>query len=1069
MLSSFFFRQPRLLLILIGSICFAGISAYYLLPKIEDPIIRKRVGVVTTLFSGASADEMEILVARPLEDALEKINEVLTIKSNCRAGILTVVIELADHVTQVDQAWNKVQMAIDFPDQELPKECGTPKLHVFPLKAYASIISFQSDTATESTVMPAALGVEEKLQQVRGTEKVMLFGGTEAEIQVRAAPDSLNQHGISFGRFANETSKLLTNGAIGEIELGDFRTRIGLSPPDDPLEKIREHTLVDAFGKKVAVEDLAEVELESVSQRDSRARVNGKPAVVLAVMVEDACHLDQWSAELEQLLAETRQHYPDLQIQELFSQQTQIRQRMQRLFRNLMFSAIAVVFVVLLLMGWKSMVIIAAALPLTVFLVLAGMRLLGIPIHQISVTGIIVSLGLLIDNAIVVVDDVRKKIYGGVHPVSAIQHSIRHLRLPLLGATLTTAFSFLPIAMLPGPAGEFVGSIALTVILAVVASYLVATIILPSLIGRTIHSHEQTLLLEYGIQYRPISDHYFKYLKASCEKPWVAVLVGSIVSTLGFLIWKDLPVQFFPATDRQQIQIEVEKSNFTSINGLEQSVTKIESILATRQELSGQYWFLGGSAPTFYYNVVPRYIRAPHYAQAFLDLNLQDSDQHPAKRVEELQELVDEQTPDARVTIRRLEQGPPFDAPIEVILVGPDQDELIEVGQQIRRVLINTEGVIQTRSDLNAIRISYDFNPNEKAAAEVSVTDAEIQRELRAAVHGLHAGSTIIDGERIPVRVELDLDAQAAIPQGLLDLPIAGQDPRRSGSPGTLRQPSVAGTAPRNALAPNTVGPNSMGQNSAVEVPTLGMIGQFELQTTRPQILRRNGENVNIIKGYIRASELSSAVLKRFQENLAKSQLVLPPGFRIEFGGEEQKRTRAESSLFANAPLFVFLILFLMVAIFGSFRAAFSIAVIGLLTMGLVPLALFLFSYPFGFMAVIGAMGLVGVAINDSIVVLAGLFSLDKQARTDPHSVAEVVFDNTRHILATTCTTVAGFLPLLISGGEFWPPMAIAMCAGIMGATLLAVFFLPALFLILNSLTPIGEESSSERSLERDP
>ena len=216
-------------------------------------------------------------------------------------------------------------------------------------------------------------------------------------------------------------------------------------------------------------------------------------------------------------------------------------------------------------------------------------------------------------------------------------------------------------------------------------------------------------------------------------------------------------------------------------------------------------------------------------------------------------------------------------------------------------------------------------------------------------------------------------------------------------------------------------------------------------------MLRKNGKYINSIKAYLETSTLPATVINRFKKQLEEKPLNLPAGYEIKFAGEEEKRTTAESSLYSLIPLFTCLILFLMVFIFRSFRAAVCIGLIGILTLGIVPLMLVVFSYPFGFMSLVGAMGLVGIAINDSIVILAGLNQLPAEERRQPKRVAQVVFGNTRHILTTTLTTMAGFFPLIVSGGEFWPPMAIAICGGMAGATLLALFFLPSLFIALHS------------------
>lgn len=1033
--SLFFYQNPRLLLILIVGLCASGVSSFLMLPRMEDPILRKRVGVISTVFPGATAEELEMLVAVPIEKALMPVESIESFRTNSRAGSCNIVIQLADAVTDVEDAWEQVHQAIR--PLEFPEDCQPPQVRVFPLKAYASILSIQSGTedfaaqsGTEdfAACRAAARELQSSIELIPGTEKVLLFGASELEMQVIVDTDQLPQNGLSFGRFAAQVSAFYTGEAIGESSNATRKRQLGIKPIS--WEELQQRKIRNGFGNEIAVGDLASFERNQDPNPLEYARVDGASAIVLGVRVKDRIEIKNWSKLLEQKLADLQRQYPQLIAREVFSQSQHIDDRMQRLIRSLALSTVVVVIVVLLMMGWRSMIVVFVILPLSILSVMATMNLMNIPIHQISVTGIIVSLGLLIDNAIIVVDDIKKRIVSGQQVALAIRESILHLRFPLLGATVTTALSFLPIALLPGAAGEFVGSMAITVIAAVVASYLVAIVILPCLAGLFIRSTPSNSFAGHGLIYRPLSKSYFRFLKSCFATPWLALTIGILVPATGFLVWKNLPVQFFPAADRQQIQIEIELDKSASLDLLRQEVQVAESILGKNPLVANQNWFLGSSAPMFYYNVVPRYERAPHYAQAFLNLKDVPEADRQKELVNRLQGELAESLPAARVTVRRLEQGPPFDAPVEIIVAGPDVSQLISIGQQLRKQLSDIRDVIQTRSDLQSSTFVSRFVPNLRACEELGILPEEIHRELGGALNGIPIGRTLVDGESVEVRVRLEKDT-FDIEKSLLELPL-----------------NFSSRLPPNGL-PNRP-PN---QEKQQFTPLVKMLGEFEFQTQRSTILKRNGEYINLIKGYIRTSAFPASVLEQFKRKLEDVEFKLPTGYRIEFAGEEEKRTAAESSLFTTAPLFIGLIIFLMVAIFGSFRSAFCIAIVGVLTLGLVPLALAAFSMPFGFMALVGAMGLIGIAINDSIVVLAGLNQLSSQNRVHPEEVARVVFDNTRHILTTTLTTVAGFLPLVIYGGEFWPPMAIAICVGILGATLLALFVLPSLFMVLHRVS----------------
>ena len=346
-----------------------------------------------------------------------------------------------------------------------------------------------------------------------------------------------------------------------------------------------------------------------------------------------------------------------------------------------------------------------------------------------------------------------------------------------------------------------------------------------------------------------------------------------------------------------------------------------------------------------------------------------------------------------------------------------------------------------TRTDLGdkAIRLALDVDSN--LTSEIGLTQSQISKQLFVNVEGADAGSFPRGVEQIPVRVAVDFQDRSVV-DSLLAMPIVV---------GQSRQPPAG---PRNGSA-NAV---AKADNSIA----LGSLGAFDLAADPGAIIRLDGQRVNEIKAYIQAGVLPSQVLSQIKARLENSGLRLSGNTRIEIGGEAEKRSAAISTLAANLVLIISLMVITLVAVLGSLRFAFIIVSVAGLVIGLGPLALFIFGYPFGFMAIVGVMGLVGVAINDSIVVLAGIredLKLADDLESDeeesafkrtPEGLSFVIFKRTRHILATSATTLIGFLPLVLAGGKFWPPLAIVISAGVAGATLIALYFTPALYILLH-------------------
>ncbi len=1008
MIANFLLQRPKILLSLIVFIIIAGASSYWVLPQLEDPVLGQRVGVVSTVFPGADTRSVEQLVTNRIEDRLTGVADVQRIRSNSRAGISNIVIELSDDITDVQPSWDRVRDVVEDVQDELPSGCLSPALDVFPLKAFASIVAVKSRDPQRiglNVVRRIAASLSREVSAIAGTEAVETFGDPGEEFLVQVDAEVLSSMGLTVGGVANQLTQSLTAQPAGVLRSDQTELLLDLSADRASAKRLKASPIrVGQRGETVRLADIASVEKTLVSPASDRAIIDKQNAIVIGAMVDDRLGVAQWTESLEEVLARFQQNYDaEIEIEMLFSQQQFIEDRLRQLTESLLIGTLLVIFVVLLMMGWRSMIVVVAALPLSAALVITGMRWLEIPLHQMSVTGLIVALGLLIDNAIVMVEDIRQRLVK-LNVSAAIVQSIAHLRMPLLGSTLTTTFAFLPIATLPGPPGEFVGTIAVSVILAIVASFVLAMTVIPALYAvlsdGAREGVEEDVSAAGGV--------YHSFLKLFLGFPVLGILVSVILPATGFLVANQLPVQFFPASNRKQVQIEIEVPAASAITKTVATVSQIQPLIEVNSGVKDVHWFVGRSAPTFYYNVVPRRRGTPFYAQGIVDLNT-DADAEAV--VAAIQGTIQDQVRDCRVVVRQLEQGPPFDAPIELQIQGPNLDVLKMLGNQVRLVLSQCANVTQTRSDLGETIPKLVLDVDDDSATQAGVDRASIARQLYARLEGVTA-ATLYDGNQaLPVRVVAERDGNGLT--GLSSLEISAEPP------------APAQRSPFASMA------------------------NFRLSSDVGAIVHINGKRTNEIKAYLSAGVLPDRVLGNFKRRLAASDFILPAGYELKFGGENQKRTEAVERLISNGFVLFALMVLTLVVSFGSLRHALIVIGVGGLSMGLGPLALWVGGFPFGFMAIVGTMGLVGIAINDSIVVLAAIAEDDKASGGDVDATCGVVIGCTRHVVATTLTTIAGFVPLIVAGGKFWPPLAVTIAGGVGGATLMALLLAPALHLLL--------------------
>ena len=1015
MIAQFLRLRPKILFTVILVIIVAGVASYNVLPQLEDPVLGKRVGVISTIFPGADAETVEQLVTNKIEDLLSGVDDVQRIRSNSRTGISNIVIELADEVVDVDPVWDRVRDVVANADNELPQSCRDPELEIFPLKAFASIIAIKSRDQEKvglSVVRRIAKSLAREITSIKGTQKVSTFGDPGEEFRVELSPETLSSTDLTIGAVANQISSLTTTQPAGFLRTKNSSQAdllLDLSPAEASVRQLNEAIIrVGGRGETVRLREIATVEKTLIAPPANVAIVDDQPAIVIGAMVDDRMGVGTWAEESPKVLADFQdQHSAEIEIETLFSQQQFIENRLHSLIINLVTGTVLVIAVVLVMMGWRSMIVVATALPLSAAMVITAMRWMEIPLHQMSVTGLIVALGLLIDNAIVIVEDIRQRLIK-TDIATATASSISHLWMPLLGSTLTTTLAFLPIATLPGPPGEFVGTIATSVILAISASFLLAMTVIPALyafLNRGFDSLPEKNADE--VNEPAIHRMYRSLLKRLLGFPLLAILIGVVLPILGFVVSNRLPLQFFPACDRQQIQIEIELPAASPIESTVAAISQIQPELKSISGIERIHWFAGQSAPTFYYNVVPRRRGTPFYAQGIVDL---DADADAATVAEKVQQQIAATVRSARVVVRLLEQGPPFDAPIELQIQGPDLDTLKRLGDEVRLVLSECSHVTQTRSDLGETIPKLVLDVDSIKANQSGVDRTAIARQLYSRFEGISAGELYDGAQPIPVRVVSQNESTSISQLGAVEL--ASQSP-----------------------APPQQSP-------------LASMAKFRLSSDVGAVVHIDGKRTNEVMAYLSPDVLPDEVLTDFKARLASSDFFLPAGYSLQYGGENQQRSQAVNQLISNAAVLFALMVLTLVVSFGSFRHALIVMVVGGLAIGLGPLSLWVGGFPFGFMAIIGTMGLVGVAINDSIVVLSAIAEQPDAAAGDLDATCEVVMRCTRHILATTLTTIAGFMPLILAGGKFWPPLAVTIAGGVGGATLMALILAPALHLM---------------------
>ncbi|MBT0586117.1 efflux RND transporter permease subunit [Alteromonas oceanisediminis] len=1012
-----FFRRGHLLVLGLVIILVAGYSALTTLPRLEDPRIDTRNMLILTPYPGASAERVEALVTDVIEDRLREIYEIKEIESTSRSEISVIAVELQDWVdnNSNEQLFSEIRDAISEVSHRFPAGSGDPILDE-KRGATAFTVLYAVKPAfpeTTSLTMVSRLSSElaDRLRNVAGTELVRIYGEPSEEFVVSIDPQKLSATGLTI----NDVSRAIT-AADPKLPAGVVYTerqniRLQVAEPLAGLDMIRAIPLVNQQGLLLRLGDIATIDRRFQQPMNDIGYVNGEQVIFVAARMQTTVRVDQWTGAIKQVATDFQQEFAgSLSTELVFEQNVYTEQRLSELSQNLLMGCAVVMFVVLVFMGLRASIIVGLALPLCAAFALFSLSFYGEQIHQMSIFGIIIAIGLLIDNAIVITDETRLNLQDpALSRLQALEKTIRHLFAPLLASTLTTILGFMPVFLLNGNIGDFIGGIAISVVMALVGSLFISLTLIAALAARYLSRDASPERAWYrgGLQLPSVSTAFKALLRSAIEHP-VRVLPAVVLFCVsGFVLSAQLANVFFPSADRDQFEIYVWTADGTGITNTESVALQIDEKLRRHNSVEQVTWLVGGSAPSVYYNQVMTRDNTPSFANAVVTV---DSISDAAQMIGELQISLSDAFPQAQIVVRAFGQGPPIAAPIEVDIFGPDLETLNELGMQVRLAMTKVPGITQSIASITQAEPEFRLNAERDVSEMAALSLTSIANQLQTALRGQSGGSVLEGTEDIPVRVRIGDNLRSSI------IDVANQ--------------------PLNSAALTQQGQST----------TVAAMGDFALHATISGITRKNGERLNRVQAFLLPNVPAIDVSNQLRDLLLNGAITLPQGYRLKMAGDADEQAQAVGQLGTYAPVLLVLMITTLILTFNSVRMAGVIAIVAMLSVGLGFFSLWISGLPVGFNPLLGCAGLIGVAINGSIVVIAAInANADAKAgKTD--AIMHETMSCSRHILSTTFTTIGGLIPLLLfSEGSFWPPLAVVLAGGVGFSVILSLLFTPSL------------------------
>ncbi|WP_299624528.1 efflux RND transporter permease subunit [uncultured Tateyamaria sp.] len=1016
-MESLTFRQPRIVALALLVIIAAGLSSLLAIGRQEDPTITNIFGTVTTVVPGADPARVEALVTSEIEDVLREVAEVDVISSASSTGISIVSVELSVTVPndRIEEVWAEIRDDLSALAPTLPADALEPEFDTDGAGAFAAIAAFSAPEGVPSTVLGRyARDLAQDLRNIPGTELVEVFGAPEDEVLVTLDPVATAALGLTASDISRAIAQADAKGPAGRVRPTGSDLLVSIAGEVKALDRLGEIVIRQSdTGAVTYLSQVAEITRGPRLPQSELAIYNGKPAVLLGAKLESGLQVDVWAGFVRDVIADYQRDVPvGVSLDLAFDQSGYTADRLAEVGQNMAIGVGLVVAVLLLTLGLRSAMIVALILPVVTLATLFTMNFIGLAIHQMSVTGLIVALGLLVDAGIVMTDEVGQRLERGVARIKAVSGSVKRLFAPLLASTITTALSFTPLILLPGPAGDFVGSIAIAVVIMLGWSFVVAITLTPAIAGHLLPASGS----RGGIKGGFVARAFAASLRWAVYNPLRSIALALVLPLMGFLSLPTLTAQFFPGVDRDQFYIEVNLAPGTGIAATRDVVDRLSTRLTSDDRIEQVMWVVGRSAPAFYYNIVGDRENAPGHAQALLTTQ---SPQATEEVLRDLQATLALTAPEAEILVRGLVQGPPVSAPVELRFVGPDTQTLRALGDEARRIVASVDSVVVARSTIGGGAPKAVVTVDEAQAQLMGLDLRQIAGQMQAGLEGITGGSMVEGAEELPIRVRLG-EATRGSMQAIHDLPI---------------------------LRPDATALAAQGRWPALP---LSAISTIELTPAASTITRRNGERVNTVQGFILRDVLPQEALTQVQTALDTAGFELPQGYRLELGGDSDARADTLSDLLASLGLIVTLSIAAIALTFNSFRLTVVTLIVSGLSAGLSMLALAIFQYPFGINAIIGVIGSIGVSINAAIIILSGLQEDEAAASGDKQAMVDVVMGSSRHIVSTTITTFGGFLPLILAGGGFWPPFAMSVAGGVLLSTVVSFYFTPPMFALIH-------------------
>jgi len=1004
-LSAWAVAHPALILFLIVMFGAAGLLSYRSLGRAEDPSFTIKVAVVTTMWPGATAAEMQAQVADPIEKKLQELPYFDKVTTYTKPAFTAMQVAFKDNTParEVPELFYQLRKKIIDIKDDLPAGLIGPSINDEYGDVDSILYMLTAQGADYAQMKKVAEALRQRLLKVKDVTKVNLYGTQDEKIYVEFSNAKLATLGITTDQIFQSLARQNAVVPAGIVETSAQRVPLRVTGALDGAKAVAE-TPVEANGRVFRLGDIATVSHGYVDPPDFQVRQEGKNAIGIGVVMAKGANILELGPAISSATADFMASVPrGFELEQIADQPAVVEHAVGEFVHSFIEALAIVLFVSFLALGWRTGIVVALSVPLVLAIVFLVMNAMGLDLHRITLGALIIALGLLVDDAIIAVEMMVVKMEQGWDRIRAASFAWESTAFPMLTGTLVTAAGFLPIGFANSSVGEYAGGIFWVVAISLVASWLVAVVFTPyigvnllSNLRKRGSKHDPHAIYETRI-YRILR----RLIEWCVERRVVVVLATIGVFVLSIVGFGHVQQQFFPLSERPELFFQLRLPEGTAFGATLESVRKAEALLKDDRDISIYTAYIGRGSPRFWLGLNPQ---LPD--ESFAEIVIVSKDVEARERIKARIEkaVADGTLSEARVRVDRFNFGPPVGFPVQFRVIGPDTKKVRDIAYRVREVMRANNQVVDPHLDWNEQSPYLKLVVDQDRVRALGMTPQDISKSLSMLLSGVPI-TTVRDGiEKVEV-------VARAVPAERLDL--------------------------------SHIGDLAIYSRNGVAVP-LSQIAKVEYSHEEPILWRINRDMAITVRADVVDGVQPPDVTNAIWPELKSIRDSLEPAYRIEIGGAIEESQKGNASIFVLFPVMIAAMLTLLMIQLQSISRLILVFLTAPLGIIGASLGLNVADKPFGFVALLGLIALAGMIMRNAVILVDQIESDVDQGLSRREAIVEATVRRARPVVLTAMAAILAMIPL--SRSAFWGPMAITIMGGLFVATFLTLLFLPSLY-----------------------